>query len=267
MSFRGSTSILCLCVLTCGLSACGNEAAAPEPANAGDTQTTTAGRYRLPQGTDAREFLASLRATNESASGIWLEKSLVEFLPNQKFSVDGGAPQTTTDGVVVGTISSVLPGRGYAVVSEEPDTAWEDADRGTEVAFDDPNAEWHIAEVTVDVARAFGTEEGAETVRFGALITGPDVGAQMNGLEQLGSVAVIIDEKGRYAWDEDLYSIARGDLLGDVDPAGMIGFPALGDESGAFVGPVDTLADLESASTVVRDPIKASFIDGVLKRD
>lgn len=80
----------------------------------------------------------------ESGSAVWIERDLADLLPNRKFAFEGKQPQQLSPGIVIGTVTTVMGGAGYAIEGT-------DADNGTQVAFDADNALWRVAELTVSV--------------------------------------------------------------------------------------------------------------------
>lgn len=231
-------------------------------------RVSSKGAYELPANRDARSVLGSLAATNQAESAVWFENSLADYLPNQLLSVNGQKASRRSAGVVFGTVSAVKPGRGFYVENVEPEGAAPDADHGTETSFDDPRAAWRVAEVTVQIDASVGLEDKPESVRFGAVITGSDADAAMRGLKELGSVVVVLGAEGEYAWDKELFAVARsGSLLGDIDQNGHLGFPALAEGSGPFVGKLDSKAAVLAEAEKSKPIIQVRVVDGVPQRN
>jgi hypothetical protein len=198
------------------------------------------GSYALPHDGRASGYLAIEQARQAYSATVSFERSLAEVLPNQRIAVNGQV-RPSTRGVAIGRVVDVQPGVAYTV-------AGDDADAGTETEFDDPDAVWRIAVVTVKadhllVRDGEGASDEPATVRFGAFISaGHDAAAQMAGIKELGDVIVVLDPTRAYKFDRGLPWIARsGSLFGDIDAQGRIGFPALAEENEAFVGTLTTV--------------------------
>lgn len=210
-------------------------------------------RYEVPVDSSARYFFAGLRSSVAGADGWYPEETLGDYLPNQSIRIDGKDVARHT-AVVVGTVVAVLPGRGYRVGDG---SQLADADRATVTADDDPTAQWKIAKVQIDVAQQWGLPKGVSSrISVGGFLVGQDFDRQAAGISTLGDVVVVLDLGPSYTWDPELFYVARGgSLLGDIDRAGTIGFPALGDESRQFVGtsttPALLAADALRAKTVL----------------
>lgn len=215
--------------------------------------------YEAPTSTNAAYFVGGLQAVQEGASGFYYQETLADYLPNRLFSIEGTKAKSMTGGVVVGTVTKVEPGKGFVVVNVEPEGAVPDAPGGTAASFDDPDAAWRVAKVTIKTDATYGVDGEPDELQIGVrLISESDYQREMAGIEELGDVVVVLDPERTYDWDRDLKVVARGSaLLGDIDTAGQIGFPGLGDGSKAFVGNLTTVAALEKAAAEPKRTIKA----------
>lgn len=202
-------------------------------------------------GPDALRYaLRHLEARREATDSEWLEHHLAEMLPNQKFTINGSAPRRLSAGVVVGTITSVGPGAGYAI-------AGSDADNGTVIAYESQDALWRVAELTVAVSSNFGAQAPANEVRVGLAFSGTaDRGAIEVGLTGR-RVLLALDTPGFFRHNEELYSIAHsGALLGLVDD-GVFSLPVMGDDAAEFLNGVDTLAELRHEAAKKKNVLPA----------
>jgi hypothetical protein len=214
------------------------------------------GRYSLPRVREALLYFAGQNAVYAAASSNYFATTLSDNLPNQTYSVEGAPPTPSSGGVVVGRVLEATPAYGF--VSSGGETR-DDPQTSTPVGFDNPRAEWRIATVRISVQKSAGIEGPPGEVVVGALVTavGEDAHRQVQGLSELGDVVVILDGERSYAWDPKVRVVARGGaLLGDVDPAGFIGFPALGPENKVFVGQLDTVPELMSDAARTKPMIK-----------
>lgn len=204
-----------------------------------------------------RVVLEHLASRFDSADYVAFSRSLVDYLPNVRFAVDGKEPAPLGAGIVVGTISDVSRGRAYAMVGR-------DAVSGTEVAYDSPDALWRTLDVTVEVQHGYGSLAGRSTVRFGVSVgTALAVGDAIAGLEALGTIVLALDDPGFFDYDSSLYSIGHvGGALGQVGEGEAITFPILDDVPGRFTLGAVTLSELERSSrapdrvVVVREGVR-----------
>lgn len=235
------------------VSACGSSAHVVEPAADGPLLGDD-GSYRLTSDENVQLYFAGLRGVNEASAGHLFGRILADYLPNQKFVVNGEEPKALSSGVVVGTVTRVDKGPGFIVPNESR--------AAVPVDFDDPAAVWRIARVTIEVEEWLGAERrDEEVVTIGAMITheGSEAAEQLAGIAKLARVAVVLDPDRVYDWDADVRVVARGGVLfGDIDSDGFIGFPALGGESGSFVSDVETVGKLLASSSAERTPIQVS---------
>jgi hypothetical protein len=229
------------------------------------------GRYIPPKAGPGRDLIDLRAAVMGSASSIDFEYDLAEFLPRQLFSINDRPTAAASAGVLIGEITSVEPGRGYAVLDDDGQPA-RDADEGTAVAFDNPRSVWRVAVVTMKVDRSLSTRRiggcspGATTActtRFGYAVYGDDPAAEMKGLLDLRDVVVVLDPLRTYPDIEPgLPAVARGGaLLGDVDRHGYVGFPAMAEENKAFVGSLDTVAAIVKAAAAPAPPAIRVTVD------
>jgi len=205
---------------------------------------------------DADYLFAHLQARSHSQDADWLESSLSEMLPSHQFSVNGGPARPRGSGVVVGRVTDVRAGKGFA----HPD----DAPKSTVVDFNAKEALWRTVEVTVAVDEAWGRVAGQQAVTFAVIIDrGADAAKAVNGLRTLGRVFVSLDRQGRFAYAPGLYSISHsGDLFGTVDAQGNIELKATehGDE---FMKGLNTVAQLRAEAAKAPTVVKVDIVDGV----
>lgn len=175
------------------------------------------------QNADALDYaVGNLSDRYESASAIWVERNLADLLPNRKFAIEGATPRRLSSGIVVGTVTRVIGGAGYAVDG--------DADNGTVVAFDSEDALWRVAELTVSVAESFGTE-GETEVRVALPFDGREDSDAFLQAFTNQHVIIALAPKGAVQHDPTLYSIAHGGgAIGFVSDQGQISLPVIGEE-------------------------------------
>ncbi|MEV6965878.1 hypothetical protein AB0M47_12260 [Hamadaea sp. NPDC051192] len=210
---------------------------------------------------DADYLFAHLQARSGAQDAVWLESSFAEMLPSRQFSVNGSlATAGNKNGVVIGSVVAVNPGRGYA----HPD----DAPKGVEVAFDAADALWRTVDVTVAVEESWGRVAGLSKVTFAVIIDrGADADTAVDGLRSLGKVIVALDRQGRFDYAPDVYSIGHsGDLFGTVDAAGGIKLNAMEDEGAEFLAGVDTMAELRTEAVKTPTVVAVDVVDGVFTR-
>jgi hypothetical protein len=180
--------------------------------------------------------LAHLRDRYESGSLISIERTLADLLPNRRFAVDGAEPRAVSSGVVIGTVTAVDGGAGYAVTGA-------DADNGTLVAFDAEDALWRVAELTVSVSDSFGINE--PEVRIALPFDGRmDREAFLQGFAGQ-RVIVALAPQGAVQHDRTLYSIAHGGgAIGLVSDEGQLSLPVMGESQAAFMDGLTSVREL-----------------------
>lgn len=205
------------------------------------------------QGARPNLFFGGLNASQEAATAFYPEQTLADYLPNQTITFKNSAAPPPEHAVVVGEIVGVDPGRGYY---QGDGSLGADADKATVTDFDDPRAQWKIAEVRIKVAKAYGVEPTDE-ITVAAFLTGVEFDKQFDDIEPLGDVVVVLDPSRGYEWDPQLKYVARGGaLFGDVDQSGGIQFPALAAESDGFVGKLTSVAALDAEAKKVKPAIE-----------
>lgn len=220
--------------------------------------------YRVPEDSDIQTYFRALQDRSEAMARIVLSDRLVEYLPNQKFVVNGGPARAVSGGAVVGDVVEVSPGAAFV-------TSRDTVDLGTEVDFDDPRAAYRFARVRIAVERWLAPGPAPDVVDVAAFVphpAGPLGDAEVGALRRLGRVIVVLAATDRrYDWGPEVRVIAgSGVLLGDTDERGRIGFPGLGPDSSAFVGGT-TVGGLTTAWQRKPPPITVREDDnGVLTR-
>lgn len=183
----------------------------------------------------------SLALRYGSTESIWIDRNLADRLPNRTFAVNGAAPEPLSEDLVIGSVTSVEGGAGYVVGGG-------DADGGTAVAFDSPDAVWRVVELSVSVADRFrGRVPAGEPLRVGlAFDGGTDPEAVMAGLRGQ-RVVIALEERGFWSHDPALWSVSRsGALLGLVSRGGAVSFPVLAEEEQGFLAGLDTVQEIRA---------------------
>jgi hypothetical protein len=180
----------------------------------------------------------------DMGDGIYYAKNLADHLPSQLVVLDGAPPVALAAGVVHGSVQDARPFSASVLATlpggeEDPD--------GEAAGFYDPDADWRMVAVTVNVQESWGaTLPETGTVEF-VLPVGisTDADAFMRGLESLDSILVVLTST--YSEDESLYRVAVTDTaMGLVDDAGAITFPAMGEEAAEFIGQTETMKALDA---------------------
>jgi len=186
----------------------------------------------------------TLSGQGDSADGIYYAENLADHLPSQLVVLDGAPPVALSAGVVHGSVQDARPfsASGLATLpsgEEDPD--------GEPAGFYDPDADWRMVAVWVNVQESWGaTLPETGTVEFVLPVDiSADADAFMRGLETLDNILVVFTST--YSEDESLYRVAETDTaLGLVDDAGAITFPAMGEEAAEFIGRTGTLKALDA---------------------
>ncbi len=200
---------------------------------------------------DQSYLLGNVAAQRAAVNRRVLARNLAEWLPNQRFVVDGQNVPPETSVVVRGKVESAQGARGFYV----PGGPEEDAPAGTEIPFEDPRAQWRLIELTISVDAAVGERTEARE-HVGLVVDGPDHERLLRGAASLGSVVLVLSEAGTFRFDEQLRRVEDvGALIGRVDPRGRISFPALGAESSAVVGDLTTWEAIEKEFATQKQPI------------
>lgn len=210
----------------------------------------------------ARDYVfAAMEQRTSSQDGEWVEDSLDDLLPQQEFSIDGAAADSLAEGIVFGTVTNVAPGRGYMIEGA-------DAAEGTEIPFDDSRALWRVIVLTVKTDTKLGDID-PKTIEVGVVIDGGlDTKAARAGYLALGRVALVLNEPGKYAFDETLYSVRQsGALLGVVSKNGTISFPAMGAESTEFLDGLDTVAEVVAGAKEDTEVVEVETNGGQFERE
>ena len=182
-----------------------------------------------------------------------LYRSASDLLGNVLYVEEARPGKAITDAVVVGRVSGVAAGYGFA----EPTDAAEDAlpGDGVRVPFDSPDAIWRTVHIAVEVEEVLtGRVSGdADRMLVGLAIGNVNVDEHLlrEGLMALGrSVWFVRAGSPVFSYDSSLYAdIEDGQLIAEVASDGRISFPML-EADGApasFLGH-PTLSQLREAS-------------------
>jgi len=195
-------------------------------------------------------IVKNLKDRRAIIDAVYFDRTLRESLPNQRFSVDGGAPEPSSARVVEGTVVDVSPGAAYSDTEETG---------SRQIPFDSPGASWRAIVLTVDVIEDFGQDRHAEA----QLRVGLSVGADIDTRQALRAfknahVLLVLDEPGFYPFDRSLYSVAHsGALFGIVDANGSIAFPVIGDEEAeAYLDGVTSVDQITAEANEKREVIR-----------
>ncbi len=202
-------------------------------------QSQHANAEPLSQSTAQAQVFANLAQRRESVDALYIEDTLTDLLPNQTFSVGDGAPAPLMDEVIVGTITAVEPGAGYATSADDPDTQHI-------VDYNDPDALWRAVVLHVSVVRSLsGTSSPGSELQVGLATEEPLEVVQSAFVGQ--RVLLPLDRRGFFRFNKSLYVIAQsGALLGVVRDDDSVSMPALGKDEADFLSEVDTLREINA---------------------
>ncbi|WP_067433382.1 hypothetical protein [Nocardioides jensenii] len=205
---------------------------------------------RAPDARAARAALEFLEVRRESADVLGsFAESLEDYLPGQLVEIDGRDPVPLALGVVHGTIRRAEPYAAYATAEPETDGGPD----GVQVEWADPDADWRVIAVTLDITEAWGDGvPHSGQLRF-ALPDGEDSESFMRGIESLGEAVLVLGST--HSSDESLFRLVEQDAaIGLVDQKGAVRFPAFGLDAEAFVRGVGTLPAI-AAKAEVKQPL------------
>lgn len=185
------------------------------------------------------KVFAKLAATLENVDG-WRPVTLAGALPNQLLQQRQGTRPASL-AVVTGRVTAAEPGAAF-VQPDEPDGV-----SPVEVPFDSAEKHIEVYRVRMDVTDAVGLDE--DSIEFGLRFFGSpgmtpteDVLAGLRGLED---VVVVLDSRGWWDFDDDLYDVTlMGGLLGVVGAGGSVEFPALPADGSDFLDGLDTVDEI-----------------------
>jgi hypothetical protein len=162
-------------------------------------------------------------------------RSAGELLGNVRYTQGDGQGKAITDAVVVGTVSDVAPGFGFAAAASGADgTPFRD---GTvRVPFDFEGALWRTVHITVDVDEVLSGDvpRDREQITVGLSIGNAHADAELiqGGIVVLGrTVWFLRHDSPVFAYDRSLYAdIEDGALIAKLMPDGSLSFPMLAPE-------------------------------------
>ena len=205
-------------VLALLLQGCGSTEG-PDSVDSAETESSDS------DGTESADYVIDLmRQGAESFDGSSAYESLVGALPLVTYRGADGVVGRVSSSVVLGRFESADAGLGF-IANVESDT-----EEVTEVAFDDPSAQWRTIH-----ARFRQTEvvAGADLAGDGSLTLGFAVGTQIDAttfgesLHALGDVLVFVTEDSPvFAYEPGLLSVAEdGALVAIIDESGVLALP------------------------------------------
>jgi hypothetical protein len=169
---------------------------------------------------DAAYLMGNLQAQTESMAVRQLGRSLTEYLPNQRFDVDGASVQSLSEVVVKGRVEYARGVAGFYY----PDGENSDESSSTQIPFDDKRALWRTIEVGVRVEDKVGVLDD-DVARFALTVDGPDHERLVEEAGNLGDVVVFLTGSGTVKADKGLRRVAGfGALLGRVGDDGKLTF-------------------------------------------
>lgn len=198
----------------------------------------TGSELRVDPAATAKVF-AELAAATERMDA-WRPTTLAGALPNQPIQHPGGTRPASL-AVVTGRVTAAEPAAAF-VQPDEPDGA-----SPVEVPFDSAKKHIEVYRVRMDVTDAVGLDE--DSIEFGLRFFGSpgmtpteDVLAGLRGLED---VVVVLDSRGWWDFDDDLYDVTlMGGLLGVVGAGGGVDFPGLAPAGADFLDGLDTVDEI-----------------------
>lgn len=173
--------------------------------------------------------------------GQFAPQDLREALPNRTYTIPGVTTFTHSDVALVGRVTAAAKGPAFAHTGED--------DVIVPVDFDDPSAAERAVDVHVVVDESFGNIEVPRELTFRmGLIGAKDSDLFIDGLSSLGRIAVVL--KARQDRDgEALIPTEQGALIGQIDDAGRLSFPGLGDDKDDFIIGISTVDAFRAAAS------------------
>lgn len=192
-------------------------------------------------GADDSAARSELRADPAATARVFVD------LAEAREGVDGWRPATlaealpTSLAVVSGRVTAAEPGAAF-VQPDEPDGV-----SPVEVPFDSAEKHIEVYRVRMEVTDAVGLDE--DSIEFGLRFFGsPEVTPTedvLAGLRGLEDVVVVLDSRGWWDFDDDLYGVTlMGGLLGVVGAGGGVEFPALPADGSDFLDGLDTVDEI-----------------------
>jgi hypothetical protein len=220
--------VLALLVQGCG------RTGGTDPVGSDETESSVS------DGTESAEYVIDLmRQRAESIDAVSAYDSLAGALPTVTYRSADGVVGRASSSVVLGRFESADAGLGF-IEETEPEGV-------TEVAFDDPAAQWRTIH-----ARFRQTEvvAGPDLARDGSLTLGFAVGNRIDAtrfgesLHALGNVLVFVREDSPvFAYEPGLLSVTEeGMLVAVIDESGDLSLP--------FVTPIRAESLLAEVSTL-----------------
>ena len=163
-----------------------------------------------------------LRSRAEAATRFSPYIDIADVLPNVRYEVPGEPARRPSVAAVVGRITSVDPGYGFAVPGGDGN--------GIRIRFDDSKAVWKTVHLSVEIERHIAGTPVADNVKVGLAIGGSvDADEFSDGLRLLGRAVFILNSGSPvFAYDSSLYSIPEdGALLVLVDDEGRLTVPSV----------------------------------------
>lgn len=209
------------------LAACGSSTSAEDPA----TSVTADSSYFYTQVEDLRSRLDL---------DVIEPQNLLAALPNHRLLaplLDPLLAKPFSDLLVVGTVTDVR--KGDAVKHGEAE------DSITVVDFDDPDAVERNVVVTVDPEQVAGTSPGPGPIEFRmGVLSGADPETFLASIQDMTRIVVVLKKRQDGRHEGDYMPLMSGALLGTVDTAGLLSFPALGALETTFIGTLNTVDKL-----------------------
>jgi hypothetical protein len=197
------------------------------------------------------DFAALLKSVEGSQASASVYRppdyTITDLLPGRRG--DG------SDSLVVGTVSSVTHGYGYALKDPPP----EGGEIAVRVNYDDRAAQWRNLEVTIDVSETIaGPQMTSVTIPWAVLgndHSGDDAEAAARALRRLGRVVVFTQKVPAHLASWDGLPRVAGDRsynLGTIDEHDGLHFPfinvAEGPSEADWLGDTKTLDRLRAAA-------------------
>ena len=197
-----------------------------------------------------------MRQRAESTDGVSAYDSLAGALPTVTYRSADGVVGRASRSVVIGRFESADAGRGF-IEDTEPEGV-------TEVAFDDPAAQWRTVHARFRQAEVVA---GPDLARDGSLTVGFAVGSRIDAtkfgesLHALGNVLVFVQEDSPvFAYQSGLLSVTEdGMLVAVIDESGDLSLP--------FVTPSRAEALLAEVRTLERLRVAAEAPETVVDLD
>ncbi|WP_309066443.1 hypothetical protein [Microbacterium sp.] len=193
---------------------------------------------------DVQRLQDALSAQGGVGDAQWVDHTLRETLPNFKVSWDGKPGVRIFAATVEGRVHDVRPGSSY-----HDSVSGDDTIKREELAFDDPDANWRVVVLTVEVLNDFDPEgELPSEIEVALWLDGTTDPEVIRKGFQGQRIFAVLEEPGRLE-PPHAYPVARnGALIGVVREDGSLSLPGLDVEEEEYLGGLTTISAIVAAA-------------------